>query len=1334
MKWLVLTVLPAAAFGLDNSITIRDNSGSQQTEVPVTVMAAIAKGEIAGYARPAVTVYNQDGSVYAARAVAAHWQSDVKTRWRDGVTAPLAVTAIYNRQNQTCGTPCTETVEGVTVPSTPYVRVAVENHGFLDGEKVTISGCSAATALNGAWSVVDRSDGTFALAGLASTASTNPAGCTVTGPANGSWATGLVTLIIPVLPAQGRVRIDFVNDANPSHVGSQSATDSAALTRAQLAARTWDAKMTVSMPVQAGSTGSFTADARTMLEDTVNVPSSDCGAKKWLSGPLVTEWIVESGCTVDPYYDFGWTPVGPNSGRDGFVVAAGSSLARVQSDGSQTFEVVDASDLDVSNGPVLMQYKTGNVSPTGASYTVEYFYVSAKNGNMLTVEAGTRGTFNSGTHQRLAAAASTVSSGTALTVRRTTGACTSSYYHGLTAGETARIWGNSVAEHNREFVVETTPDLCTFTTTLPSPHDATGDGGMIAVPRAIPAGAVLSAFQGKDATSAVYRNFRPWFHVRAYTAPDGNPFGGVRIRYGLSNANPHKPAAGWISVAMTSTGNAVRWKSGLPVENFSEPAAHFHMQAQTEISKVFWDGADPEHYCVGGGTVDPCSGTRARRWLLDPNLDYKVYAGFILPFDNTPLDTNSPEFTVYYERFMQGDKGDAATPMEFQGSYGFQGVNGTEQYWWTKKVLGASYLSAWRAAGGVLPIGAGTNDEYREEAFYWSRALSRTLPVLGTEPRAWEILFGTSVPGGAGLQTAEHHMPLSWIESGATAGDRAATYSTQCNGDAAACKAWGRVVTIDARPTIYGLKPVDGSGQAAGEKVAFNNWTGSSFDSKDSHWWGFLNPGIWLIGDQTLDSAHRMPHSPFLYLITGDFYDLRHVQTWAGFFLAFKNPASVSTNTESIDTVYNGGSYRHNNWGVLTPAAGHPRTGLWPIMGISWALALTPNTPQFGDSYVQPEAYYYAAKLAKSMQAWEGMVGKTDGWFQPADSNCTGIRFDDSGADPPTTANTNDVWCWARQEMGRTRSFAPFWIHRAEAFNDPTYIDETKTEGSGGPPHPMGIALWQARRLGIGMVAPMHERVGKFLINLVVNEAGSPYRAARYRYPMVAEINYTFNDGIDGPEAITRWNYFPSVRSLMDARAAGLGESWDVYNSNNEFGYAHYWRASLAGTAEYGITDSSTPGCRVADIGGSGCTGQNAHDSFVTALGPDKLAEYANAKRTAQLPPAKIFNLAAMPGATGAAITYRAPTEAACTYSYGLGSPTSSLDDNDASDGGGGVIRTVNLSGLTGGGNYYFRVTCPGWRVASARSMLSFITGGGAGGKGATMRGRMVIKGRAALK
>jgi len=147
---------------------------------------------------------------------------------------------------------------------------------------------------------------------------------------------------------------------------------------------------------------------------------------------------------------------------------------------------------------------------------------------------------------------------------------------------------------------------------------------------------------------------------------------------------------------------------------------------------------DPEHFCDGGQAMDPCTGgTRTRKWLLDANMEYKMAAGFILPFENTKMNTGKKSpFEADFTQFAAGDRGESGIQLSMQGGAHV----GYKNYRETIRAAGYSLYSA-----EMNRSWAGASDNDREEGWVWSRGA----PCGSTAIRRWRSTSARSF-GDAG--------------------------------------------------------------------------------------------------------------------------------------------------------------------------------------------------------------------------------------------------------------------------------------------------------------------------------------------------------------------------------------------------------------------------------------------------------------------------------------------------------------------------------------------------------------------------------------------------------
>jgi hypothetical protein len=266
--WLITFEESSENFSWDpivkNQIRIKETTGATQTSRPTTLGRVFARGEIASYPRPSM-----------AGTALTTWQADVKTRWRDG-TGNCTVTGATN--------------------ASPIVITCSSSHGYMEGERVTISGVGGNTAANASWYITPLTTTTFNLHGSTGNGAYTSGG-TVAGPADGSAAHAVLAFPLTLQPDDVQY-IDFVSDSNPSSAGNSSATQSAAVTKTQLSnwdigsgAGSWNAKI----DLVNGTTHSV--DIKSIISSsactTISTDFQSSGCRYWMAGPVMTQIIVE---------------------------------------------------------------------------------------------------------------------------------------------------------------------------------------------------------------------------------------------------------------------------------------------------------------------------------------------------------------------------------------------------------------------------------------------------------------------------------------------------------------------------------------------------------------------------------------------------------------------------------------------------------------------------------------------------------------------------------------------------------------------------------------------------------------------------------------------------------------------------------------------------------------------------------------------------------------------------------------------------------------------------------------------------------------------------------
>ncbi len=1150
VRAVLLSPMLFVAFALENGVILQERSGADQPAHPVILSTWFMAGEFAAghCAQPRI-----DGEP------AAVWQCTPKTWWRDGRSAPLAIAAVANPVSTRCDreTPC----------PTPYVRVVVK-HGFLDGERVTISGARGATEINGTWTVIDRDDAGFSLAGLAR-AKSYAGGGVAAGPANGSLRHAIFAFPA-ALKARGERRVDFIGSEKYCHLGGQRVCEAAALTKAQMLAFNesragagdgWGASMEAGAEgiLAPGATRArYTISARQMLADWNGV-ESECGVRYWLRGPVATQVIVEDRCLGDPpRYDFGW-------------------------------KYPEPARLWLGSGPLRA---------TDTRIRVQKGRATGWNFEKPVLAH----------------------------VRR-----------GASSNEMVRVCGidTAPATHDELLVCE---------------DGQGGRGHLGSKPQGFPIqGIVVSAIQARDPEPG-NRQLHPYFML---TFPSG--WRGVKIDYIVENTSITRLGGAWFSWTLRAGAalDTVKFKTGVAAETDLKPAEEFWMNTASRIRKTFWDGRDPDWFCEGGSGQDPCkSGTRAMRTRIDHNLPYKIAAGLLPPID---LDTRMPTGGVWereYRAFLAGDRGDVGVSRHYPQP-GFPGDR------WRIQGLSNFHNNREGLPNGAFPERDMPSGE-QEEGGVLPRRLARFVASWDNSDYGWEILFGTSVPGGGGLAAAAAHIPVHYRETDAVRGRGLRPFTTATSG-----RAFGRPLSIDARPSIYVsqgrsriiemTEPPDRPGLACGSPQDFNAWCyhEASMDG------------------MTLDQAHQHLYAHVVYAITGDYYWLEELQFWAAANLAWKNPEVWSP-----PRGYPIGARRRRDWGYQS-AYNLIRVMTWPLLTMVDAAAQTPNVPQFGAS-TMPELHYFQSKLARQFQIEEGRLGIRNGHFPWMNADCSGVA----------AATTNDPSCWGFLDQGRGfKNELPVLASGERIPGNDTTIIHQKTDGyTNTYQYPYYYAVLDRMRfLGFPHGEHVLRKAARYALGRVLNKDANPAHVAAYREANRAKETCEIGCEPGNPffqtfREVTA-SYTPEVRQYKNF--SDFGGSREAIGS----GYVNYWRGGLALLTDF--TDDTSPGCTPLERPPRGCAGQAAFD-LVDSMMRFKERLPAHPKWNF-VPRLKIREARGEPSATSAVIRYLAPTEDRCRVEAidGAGASAPAVSDN-----GSRAEREVRLGGLKAGSAYRVRITC----------------------------------------
>jgi hypothetical protein len=194
------------------------------------------------------------------------------------------------------------------------------------------------------------------------------------------------------------------------------------------------------------------------------------------------------------------------------------------------------------------------------------------------------------------------------------------------------------------------------------------------------------------------------------------------------------------------------------------------------------------------------------------------------------------------------------------------------------------------------------------------------------------------------------HVPIHYRENIPTAGYCQSTKNCIAAGVGAA-DAYGRPLSIDARPHVWTYSPGGENVYSGTNGIPVAGLAASGWAYKSSHAWD----AVWIS-----------------YLVTGDWYYLEEMQSWASYMLAEKEPDSGYFFTT-----------RMMQYGrVFDELRGHA----WSMRQLFHAAIMSPVGT--------PERLYFREKLDNNLAIDEGVYGMTDGVFYEPQTTVPKTRWD----------------------------------------------------------------------------------------------------------------------------------------------------------------------------------------------------------------------------------------------------------------------------------------------------------------------------------------------------
>ena len=315
--------------------------------------------------------------------------------------------------------------------------------------------------------------------------------------------------------------------------------------------------------------------------------------------------------------------------------------------------------------------------------------------------------------------------------------------------------------------------------------------------------------------------------------------------------------------------------------------------------------------------------------------------------------------------------------------------------------------------------------------------------------------------------------------------------------------------------------------------TAFGRWV--SIDARPTG-----NPRI-NVGRGTFIFHDELAHEPDFayvpYLITGDWYFLDELQSWAT--AAISSTDGCSDNFDFQNDSYS--NCRHADWGWI---ASESRGLAWAYRDVSEAAFMSPDST--------PEQSYFTQKLNNIMAITEGWYNILDGQFPPADPACP---------------NQRDKWCWGRLTIAEHPLVLPVGVnnlHSVNALQIPDFGDTSSqvtvytvgvwdpAKTSSPPAQAMFesclnmIVMGRMLEMGFTGVTSVYQYWARWMIQILVNPDVNHYHIQDYVYPFVD------NTG----------NYFTTWKLWNDSYLAAWTNSqeiplWNGRSGDVEFGYPH---------------------------------------------------------------------------------------------------------------------------------------------------------------------------------
>jgi hypothetical protein len=1021
------------------------------------------------------------------------------------------------------------------------------------------------------------------------------------------------------LAADQTIVVDFRENANPCSSGDQNACAAAALTQSSMLSfngGNWGAKMTVTASPQ-GTSSVQNVDARAMMS-----------AGVWsyrLRGPVVTQVVVEDRTTARSY-DIGW--------RESWTVRPTETIYEST---RTTINVEDASNWLSLSRPfkVVMDSEILSICYVTATTLI----VGTTNGTSAACASiagrgvdGTTPTYHPAnfyqfirlhSESRLAADLDTYATSFTLTDASA-----------ITVPTVLQVAGEQIrvcAKSGNTLTVGTGAAGCA----------AAGGGrswGGANTAYGRPANTPIFDLAVRtdrwiDATSSRFKSLHPVFVVTFFTG-----FTGVGIEYHMFNqwtdrlqdqeydVSFYRGSAGTTAVASKTAVRHVAWS------NWKYPdGPEVGLFTGTTADRKIWDGTTP-------GAV-----------RLDYNLPYLRYAG-VVPYD--------PTVTI-----NQGALDDVLVNTLGHSS----GQNPAWNVGSKCAIETVSLINSSRGNSGPIHRGwadPGGRADLGLNPFWFVVGLYSMNSSLPSAERWPEWVFGTG--SCAGYSVIHLWQGTTSANFCASAESAACPTCKSCTGSNLTASAFGRPISIDARPGITYLNDQANNEDAVGPV-------------------GQRTYNLWGTGDGT----SHFPELAFVpYLLSGDWYYEQNLATIGSWVLMTAAPYPGYNPGEF--TAYYQQYMRHGSWGWFANYNG--------TRPVAWALRSLSNAA-WAMKQGSPEREFFTKKIEIHAAVNEGKYNITNGYYyEPC---------------PGTCADDYSYWQWGRRRQGyatenisKTIMIGTVGGYIPWDLSPDTYVDKQFAFNARSlwMDNYYYSALGDAENKGFWQLRPMRTFHHRVMLNWLRNPAMNPFTVGEYRVPGLPCM----------PEGVSRPN--------------GCGEqAWTSIGQEFAFSSFDYIAQAFTSTAKnrngfvndhdmiggYARISNATAAFLPDGVAQDNMRGTAAWDWMKGNVKFHNLA--ASNPMWVLSPKVEIRNLSIQVGDTTTAITASSNTSDPCKIGISAGpfASTSDAFDADAQMEGKQIHHLV--TGLLPSTLYHYRISCgPAGRTGRVRGTFTTPATGGA--------------------